>query len=320
MNIILSIFLVLNIIFYSTTAISCKDETNNDTPTWTIMKMPKGTDYYYYDINTGYNFSPFSLNDTNTGALSYTVKQLWNSNTDYIIYNDEPPNQPAYNFSVAHSKSILLWNNESGVIITHSIPEFPQGPSSTPYYKGLMQNAWDYGQAITCFTVSLSALQSTINMIIQMTPLIYDSHCKDCFCKNSVPSAECTIHTIDSKYILFIKPESYEVDIWASCIAPYFSSPIKVESWIHGDMDGAYCPPDYKFQTLDIQKLTFPGGQSFIEYDDHSKWGILNIPFVCFGDLNRVTTQKTRSGSVYCWKDSNLWNSLNKIITTTNTC
>lgn len=325
MSILLFVLSVCYNIQSPVSALSCKDESGLDIPTWTIMKLPKSTDYYYYDTNTGYNFSPNSLNDTENGALSFTMKQMWDSNTQYIIYNDSPPNQENYNFSVAHSKGVWMWNDKTAIVVTHSIPKFPQGPQEQEIYTGLMENAWEYGQAASCFKVSLSSLPNILSLIRATNPSIYEQSCNNCY--NKVPyqmnlntSIPCNTYKINGSHTLFTKQSSDNIDIWASCIAPYFSSQVSVESWIHGTTDGPYCPPDYSYPTLDIQSLQFPGGESFKEYYDHSKWGILKSPNVCFGDLNRVTTQKTRAGSVYCWKDSELWNQLNELIVSTNSC
>lgn len=330
MNAVLfSAFFLFNTILSPVSSVSCKDESGSNIPTWTIMKLPQGTDYYYYDTENGYSFSQNSLNDTTTGALTHTINQLWDSNTNYIIYNDEPPNETGYNFSVAHSKAVWIWDNTNAIVITHSIPKFPQGPALENKYIGLMKNAWEYGQAASCFQVSLSALPSALNLVYETVPFIYDraGNFVESITENATQLAEstdtvdpCYTYTIDDQYTMFMKTSTNKVDIWASCISPYFSSKISVESWIHGTTDGAYCPPTYAFETLDIQSLQFPKGQSFKEYDDHSKWGILESPLVCFGDLNRVTTQMVRAGTVFCWKDTNLWTQLNSLIVSTNSC
>jgi hypothetical protein len=254
------------------------------------------------------------------------MKQLWSSDVEYIIYNDEPPHQVEYNFSVAHSKGVIMWDNTNAIVITHSIPKFPQGPTLEGEYTGLMENAWDYGQAAACFQVSLSALPQVLNQVYATVPLIYEKSCTNCYESNKKAADKlndtipCSTYIIDGERVMFMKPSNAEVDIWASCVAPYFGSPVSVESWIHGTMDEPYCPPNYPFATVDIQSLQFPEGQNFTEYEDHSKWGILQEPLVCFGDLNRVTSQMVRGGSVYCWKDVMLWAQLNEMIVSTNGC
>jgi deoxyribonuclease-2 len=291
------------------------------------MKLPKGTDYYYYDATNGFSLSPHSLNDTTEGALAHTMTQLWGPMTQYILYNDEPPNQTAYNFSVAHSKAVWMWDTESAILITHSIPKFPRGPQEIPKYEALMSNAYEYGQALSCIPVSLRALSFALNQVQKTIPDIYQESYKTYYHLNVTSNIEdnstknpCNIYTIDDKYTQFMKPSSSEVDIYSSCISQYYASDIKVESWVHGTQDGPYCPPKFPYETLDIKSLKFPEGQTYTEYSDHSKWGILSSPIVCFGDLNRVTSQFVRAGTVYCWDDENLWNTLNKAIQTTDYC
>lgn len=308
-------------------ALSCKDESGQDIPTWSILKLPQGTDYYYYDTNTGFSFSPHSLNDTTEGALAHTIAQLWGQTTEYVLYNDEPPNQTTYNFSVAHSKAVWMWDTESAILITHSIPKFPRGPQETPKYEALLSNAHEYGQALSCLPISLSALPMAFKLIQETIPDIYEQSCETCYHLNVTSNIDenstknpCDIYTIDDKYQQFMKPDNLELDIYASCISPYYKSDIKVESWVHGTVDGPYCPPKYEYETLDIKSLKFPEAQTFTEYSDHSKWAILNSPTICFGDLNRVTSQYVRAGTVYCWEDETLWGTLNKLIQTTDYC
>jgi len=323
MGVLKVMFLLFITSVQSATSISCKDESGQDIPTWSILKLPKGTDYYYYDVNSGFTFSPHSLNDTATGALAHTMRQLWDKDTQYVIYNDEPPNQATYNFSVAHSKAVWMWDATSAILVTHSIPKFPQGPQEQPEYTALMSNAWTYGQNANCLPISLTSLTGALNLVTETAPDIYEQSCQNCYTGSTNQTTTinpCSVNVIDDTYTQFMKPSTLQVDIWASCIAPYFQSQVLVESWIHGTTDGPYCPPDYSYPTLDIQSLKFPQGQSFQETSDHSKWGILQSPTVCFGDLNRVTTQMARAGTVYCWKDQTLWAQLNSLIQTTNTC
>ncbi len=144
-----------------------------------------------------------------------------------------------------------------------------------------------------------------------MNPEVYEG---------SLPSTtqltECSFNPFGS-YVLIAKPASYNVDIWSSCVAPYFSSNLEVISWVHGTLDGPSCNTS---QTTDILEIYYPFGISYSNYNNHAKWGIGVYPLVCFGDLNRVETQKTRGGAVVCWKDVDLYDSLQVIISETNTC
>ncbi len=277
--------------------------------------MPEGTTYYYYDPLMQFQQSAYSLNDTLQGAMTHTMSQLWMPGMNYIIYNDETPFQTTYNYSVAHSKAVWMWDEESAILITHSIPKFPQGPSLKDTYTGLMENAWEYGQSAACIPVSLQSLPNVLSLIETTVPNIYDMSATLSY---NLPQKTSEI-IIDGTYIYTAKTPTAHIDIW-TYIGQQFGVNVRVESWIHGEMDGPYCPPAYNTTTLDISSLTFPEGQQFVEYDDHSKWGIDSTTLFCIGDMNRVTSQMSRGGGVYCWKDSQLWTHLNQAIQATNQC
>lgn len=311
-------------------ALSCKDESGDNVSSWSILKLPRGTEYYYYDINNELSLSPHSLNDTMVGALAHTMKQLWTNDINYKLYNDEPPFQEEYNFTVGHSKGVWMWDINSAVLVTHSIPKFPVGPKTDSEYMGLLENAWDYGQSMSCIEISLSSLEQIFSTLAAEVPLVYEESCNTAgLCTNDIQkdtiqelnaTISCSTELIDNKYVMFVKTSENEIDIWSDCIAEYFGTEMRVESWVHGELEGSYCPPDVNFRTLDIKSVNFGDGNSFVEYDDHSKWGLGVSPLVCYGDMNRVTTQKTRGGSTYCWKDATLWNNMNAIINSTSTC
>lgn len=327
-----STIILLGYSVFNTNALSCKDENGKEVSTWSILKLPRGTKYYYYDINNELSLSPHSLNDTEVGALAHTMRQLWDSNINYKLYNDEPPFQTEYNMSVGHSKGVWMWDEENAVLVTHSIPKFPVGPKTDSEYMGLLENAWDYGQSMSCMEISLSSLPQIFGVLAAEIPLVYEESCSNTaglcseyqkyqeYTKSIEENIVCSVQLIDNKYVMFVKTSLEEIDIWSDCIAEYFGTEMRVESWVHGELEGSYCPPDVNFRTLDIKSINFADGNSFVEYDDHSKWGLGVSPLVCYGDMNRVTTQKVRGGSTYCWKDATLWSNMNAIINSTSSC
>jgi deoxyribonuclease-2 len=291
-------------------AIQCKDEVGNDIPGWEILKFPQSTSYVY---STSTQPSMFNLNSTTEGALAHTMQQMWLADTDYMVYNDEPPFATDYNFTVAHAKAVFVWNNASGFALFHSIPKFPVSPNMSPYYSGLLQNAWEYAQHIVCMNLQTTDIQQVLPLLASLNPQIYGGIIP---VATLIPDIQCTIHFLGNR-ILFAKPASYEVDIWSACVASYFASSLQVISWVHGTLDGPACS---QTSTVDITTIEYLFGESYSNYNNHAKWGIGVEPLVCFGDLNRVTTQKTRSGAVLCWKDVELYNALSQTIASTNSC
>ena len=285
----------------SIAAISCKDESGVDVGSWVIQKFPQSTNYVF-----GPNQSPYSLNDTQQGALAHTMQQFWLPNMEYVLYNDEPPFQTVYNFSVAHAKAALLWDSTTAIAILHSIPKFPVGPEESPEYIGLLPNAWEYAQHVACLTVPVQDLPALQTYLTSMTPNIYEGG----FQAKPIPMETCAYLPIADR-ILIVKPATYHVDIWATCVSQYFHSDLQVMSWIHGTMDGTI---QNGTVTTDISNVTYSFGESYTEWANHAKWAIGAAPLVCVGDLNRVETQKVRSGAALCWKDVELWTAWNATV------
>ena len=76
----------------STFAFNCLNEVGKPVDSWVILKKPQGTVYFYYDSTERiFQQSPYFLNDSSSGALAHTVKQLWQEEANYVIYNDQVP-------------------------------------------------------------------------------------------------------------------------------------------------------------------------------------------------------------------------------------
>jgi len=318
-------------------SLSCKNENNLNVDAWVILKQPSEIHYIYYDATSGFAESSHSINDTATGAMAYTLTQLWSSDMQYLMYNDENPINTAYsddsegyNFTVGHTKAVWAFDSYSGFLLQHSVPGFPLGPSQTSQYGGLPSSAWTYGQSFYCFTSNMTMLSVLATNALLMIPNIYDM----LITKSSSPSIQelvkgdvnenplcnvATIQTVGGTTIYsFMKSKEWNNDLWAGCVAPYFRADLKVESWIRGDAIGPSCST---YSVLDIQSVDYPGIGTFSEYDDHSKWAIGSTePIVCFGDINRMLSQYTRGGGTFCVYDTSLWSDLSKSVVSTNTC
>jgi deoxyribonuclease-2 len=184
------------------------NEHGHSVDSWIAIKKPQGNTYFYYDSDKKiFDISPYSLNDTSNGALTHTIKQLWNINSDisYVIYNDQVPK--IYNIitnitnniknnirnniksnninssttfgstTFGHTKGFFAFDkHQNGFWITHSIPLFPIGPKNTDKYLGLGGNAWTYGQNILCLSVDASIINELANKFLLNKPQIYDAY------------------------------------------------------------------------------------------------------------------------------------------------
>jgi hypothetical protein len=155
--------------------------------------------------------------------------------------------------------------------------------------------------------VPLQDLPLLSKTLQSLAPLVYEG----AFPTEESKQTEMCQYTTVADRILITKPATYHVDIWSTCVSQHFHTDLQVMSWIHGTMDGTVTNGT---TTTDIAQLTYPFGGSYTEWDNHAKWAIGMEPLVCVGDLNRVETQKVRSGAALCWKDAELWSALNAIL------
>jgi deoxyribonuclease-2 len=300
----------LGLVSAATASFSCKSETGIDVGNWTILKFPQSTSYVY---STESQKSQYSLNDTTNGALAQTIQQLWLPAINYALYNDEAPYATSYNFSVAHAKAVLMWDTETIIALFHSIPKFPVGPEEASSYIGLLSNAWDYAQHIACVNLPIQNLGILTASLSALTPYVYEGELPT-EPVNTEQSCQYIQIGSNSERTLITKPQAYSVDIWETCVSQYFNTDIQVMSWIHGTMDGPFTNQTTTRTTTDIAEIAYSFGISYKEYDNHAKWAIGIKPLVCIGDLNRVETQKQRSGMALCWDDYELWNSLDILV------
>lgn len=309
---------------------NCISDSGIDVDIWAVFKGPRGTNYNYWDAYSPLDVSIYDMNDTSQGALGATLSQLWLESTEYILWNDSPPDSLSYNYSVGHSKGVWAWNTETGdaIIVQHSIPEFPKGPTQTSNYLGLGENAWTYGQHAICFHTTISELSRIAVQAERIVLNIYDSRTSSDTPNSLVSLVDgmissdplcnaVTFDTFDGQSISFYtKSTQWNNELYANCLASGLQTSLYVESWIHGDAEGPSCN---NYNVLDVAQLSYPNGPDFDEYDDHSKWAVGGAWF-CASDINRMTSQYLRGGSAYCFNPKSLILALENTIKTNESC
>lgn len=329
--------LFLSLLPLIVSGISCLNEKGSAVDSWAAIKKSSGTSYLYYESGQEMTPSPYSMNDTSKGALTFTTQQLWSPSAGtYIIYNDEPPGSSYYNFSYGHTKGYFaIADDLTGFYITHSIPIYPTGPSQSPTYTGLGGNAYTYAQNILCLSVNASTLDAMAYKFQLNRPQIYDSKVSDIIkteYKNitnlangkyatAAICADQELATVGGQtFTLFAKSSQWGKDLYDSCVGPRLASDLWVETWIRGSAEGPSCPTSGN-ETLDVKAVDFGSGFNWSETQDHSKWAVaVNQSVACMGDINRMTTQYSRGGGTACIKDATLSDTLMKATVSTDTC
>jgi deoxyribonuclease-2 len=319
---------LFGLFFISAFALQCYDDTNQLVDSWFAIKEPKGTYYVYTDPLTPFLPSHLSLNDTVSGALASTLKQLWVEGTEYILFNDEPPTGYASGLS-GHTKGIWAWNDKEAFVLTHSIPLFPKGPMTVSSYEGLGSNAYIYGQSIACFSFSLSTLVLLAEQMILTAPDIYE--------KKTGPNTPIALQTLAGGFVskeplcnssavftvgglpivFFSKSSQWNNELYSQCIALTLHESLFAETWIRGSATGPSCSG--KYHVNDISLLELPFNDIYKETQDHSKWAI-GKEHVCVADINRMLTQYKRGGGAFCFTNPALANVLNETIQASNKC
>ena len=324
----------------ATRAQQCLDDDGAPVPWWAIFKLPAGANYLIYTPTTQQLVpSPYALNET-AGAMFHTMNQLWQApNIQYAMYNDEPPAQVTYNFTVGHSKGVWMWSesNDSAVFLQHSIPKFTNGPQQAATFGGLPSNAYMYGQHAFCMSLPFADLATVVEKFVFVLPDIFETNYSPHI--HPFPALEsllagawddwatCDTFTIrmdgDDTIHGFAKTAAWNDDLYAACLAPQLGTALAAETWTHGAAEPAACTPKWPYDVLNIKSFNW-AGYSFVNYDDHSKWA---LPLkgsgaegvVCFSDINRVYSQYARNGAAFCLAAPALWNALHDA-TTTDSC
>ena len=315
-----------------TTLLACKNELGATVGSWFALKEPGSTDYLYYDPSQNLSSSPYSLNDTQHGALSNTLQQLWTSNISYILFNDEPATTATSAVDATaygHTKGVWAWSGPDAFLLTHSIPLFPTGPGAVPAYGGLGANARIYAQTLACFSMDTSELATLAAQAMLNAPNIYERRVLAgtptalIALANGTKStvATCTNTAFQAVGIpvltYFAKSAAWNNELYSACVAPGLRSGLLAETWLRGSAAGPACG---EYGVLDVQALAFPG-VSYKESQDHSKWAVgVTGAEVCVADINRMTTQYKRGGGAICWNNTVLSAALRGAVVKTDSC
>ena len=198
-------------------------------------------------------------------------------------------------------------------------------------YIGLPDSALEYGQSVTCISVNISELSTMAASATLIAPAIYDSRILSdapkplqLFADGLNSSApQCIVSSLHQNLTWFSKSSEWNNDLWSECVATHYKSSLFVESWIHGYELGPYCSDEYDVLNVEKLDISDDAGTPFSSYNDHSKWAIVydnEYSIVCFGDINRASTQYQRGGGVFCWEDEDLWKFLSNAVLYSQTC
>uniref|UniRef100_A0A0N4ZCJ7 Deoxyribonuclease-2-alpha n=1 Tax=Parastrongyloides trichosuri TaxID=131310 RepID=A0A0N4ZCJ7_PARTI len=220
----------------------------------------------------------------------------------------------------AHAKGTLAFDKESGFYLIHSIPGFP--PVSNYSYPNSGTN---YGQSILCITVKFSQVDEIAKQLYFDRPQVYNGYLPTSLV-SKVPyfskvlageyqkdkSKTSSVTEIKSRnnvvFKSFAKTAAFKNDLYDGLVAPTLKTGLIVETWRRGKEVELNCSVEHPIS--DVRTFSVIKTSTFTYTQDHSKLAISadkNKPYVCIGDINRMTTQYTRGGGTTCLMDIYIW-------------
>lgn len=322
---------------------SCKDMAGKDVDWFAAVKLPanvdemKGRTFMYVDSRrNGWVKSDKPINST-TSAIGATVKQLYDADKKQlrIAYNDDVPQEIEHGGNRGHTKGVLVFSNEKGFWLIHSVPRFP--PLKNYYYP---DSGSIFAQSFLCLSLNANVLEKVSQYLrySQVTPFIINvpkifekmaPYLKDVKEKKSLDRGDTELTTVQAfdtvghqKVVMMAKHKKFGKDLWHDLIAPFFKTSIAVETWRNGAAKNVGSQCEGKTKVYDIKSVKL-SDKTYSSSKDHSKWGVSmsnKVPIVCIGDVNRQESQFKRGGGAVCIKDEKLWKTFRTSVDSLEEC
>lgn len=327
---------------------SCLDETGLPIDYWTALKAYDSAAYYYQTIDMSqFQLSEYDVDQASSGAIMASVNQVYQfddgEDVALLMWNDEPPPDETASDTYAHSKGLLFVDETQGFYIIHSKPNWPAARNATNN-QAIPFPDDEYAQSLICVTVSSNTANIIASSLQINRPFIYSSYISSNMA-SKFPMIDAVINkvTTDTDYSIvnissvgnlsftqFAKSKSWGKDLYDDLVAPYYSVPLNVETWIDGSGGrmSSLCTNETNVVEYDIYQVNSitmsDGGAHWLNTEDHSKWctstGTNNVLVSCVGDINRMCSQESRGGGTLCFFNTNLHESFSSIIDSVESC
>jgi deoxyribonuclease II len=167
-----------------------------------------------------------------------------------------------------------------------------------------------YGQHMYCVTLSPTDLFRLAGVMSINYPQVYYSRINS-------PNANITLlvqnQTISAakSYVFnfptgagmpmtyFCKSGSANIDLYEAIVSPYYKDGMILQTWGR-PYEADFCPPTYAYKNVNVLETSI-GTYWWTGYYDHSKWAVgISTTMLCYGDINRMTSQWVRGGGTLC--------------------
>ncbi len=329
----------------ATHQMSCIGDSGQPVDWFIAYKLPKKIDnpvkdgygYAYMDATSnGFKVSKFSAADT-TSSMGATLQQVYTKaetskdTMAYAFYNDANPDGKEF-FTLAHSKGDIAFDHNGGFWLVHSVPKYPNYVSDG---YGYPHSGTYYGQMFFCISFNASQFDAIALQLRYNGPHIQDSNMPESM-KELYPNlfsliqgdyisdppfnhSQSFVSSGGKKLIHFAKTKDYGADLYYSFVAPVLTTNLLAETWQHGSGKIGDSCDGYTVENIIKLSVKTPSAQfDFANYKDHSKFMVAKssseLPFVCIGDINRMTTQYQRGGGTMCIQDEYIWKTFRNLV------
>jgi deoxyribonuclease-2 len=332
----------LYFVTFGVSAITCKSASNKDVSWFAAWKVPSikdkipshvsGTGFFYTDPTTTLSEATSTVDATTGNPLYYSTLPMYASKPEkygYMLISDQPAHRTSNpSDSYAHKKGILIFDDDNGIFIEHSVPRFPNDPNITNEY-GYPSTGTIYGQSFLCATLTHAQIEQWAQGMLIEKGYVYASNIPSYASK--MPSLGkiinkqwdptlqkvTTIKTSGAEFVLFSKGAKWGQDLYHDFITQHFKTNLYSQTWARGiGTFSSNCTGPYN--TYNVLNLNFQGVK-WTRMNDHSKWSYVG-DYICIGGINRQVKQKERGGGSWCIKDAALAKTMKNVITDYEKC
>ena len=334
MRSLIGVFL-LSVLLVTVQSQNCLNPSGKPVNWWVQLLFPPSVNsgFAYYDST--YTAPSFVVHPENPDSvntpMTRTLSQINTMGLQTVAWNDENPNGTTSS-TKAHSKGVFAYNqvSEVGFFIDHSIPKFPSFIGSQ-VNTTIDSSERIYGQHVFCFSYDNNILGNLITKVLPIRPYIYTSNLNNPNSINNLMASGAIAqpdytslftyqnYTINGMQMKFIfKNGNINGSIFEDGLNNMLKSPILAETWGR-PLQAPWCGTPYPVGNINLIQVT--SSISWKETQDHSKWAYATQNnYVCFGDMNRMTSQWKRGGAFYCLNSPSLKQAMVAITAQTSAC
>jgi deoxyribonuclease-2 len=246
---------------------------------------------------------------------------------------------------------------KQGFYLQHSAPAFPYNHTATPPYWHFPWDQSVFAQHFFCISLSLDQVETAAKLARFYYAYVYEAQIPRGE-KATVPnlsalaafqyingSGTTALTTLGGLKLTMIgKAGSEDGDLYEDYVAYTLQSGVQVQSWCCGT-DGyccqpAYCVGDkivnasgpqkargettYPYDSVDVREVNWGNDYHYLVSGNHAKWAVTESTapekVVCFGDTNRMSSQRLRGGGAVCFAHGDMYTTLSTAVTKVDPC